>query len=277
MTLQASGRITLRDIADEFNVSNNVRLSLTDFYRGGRYVPEQLSSIPREGRITLSDFYGVENATPLTVSFVADDKPYDNSDAATGTLTLEGVRDEFPDVSVEADSITFSSSALGTHSVTASGLTLTGDDADFYYLPNDFATDEATITGQEFTLRAGRTSFAGRSYQGYGYNRLASEELRPTFFSDGYIRPVTFGRILITGFYTEYVDTAGGRALRTILSAGEYFILNHIFVDGVEVVPFRGGAQDRIVSFVSPLDPHYNPDPSVPRLREGNTYTIIMS
>ena len=58
MALQSSGNISLVDIRNEFGAlfDNN----LTDFYRGGSYVPNILDNfaVPTSGTIKLTDFYG---------------------------------------------------------------------------------------------------------------------------------------------------------------------------------------------------------------------------
>lgn len=58
MTLQASGAISLQDIAAEFGGS--APHSLTEYYRGGSLVPNTAanSGIPTSGAISLEDFYG---------------------------------------------------------------------------------------------------------------------------------------------------------------------------------------------------------------------------
>jgi hypothetical protein len=63
MALQTSGSISLDDIQAEFGGSNPI--SLSEYYRGGAYVPDTAanSGIPTSGTISLDDFYGGD-ATP---------------------------------------------------------------------------------------------------------------------------------------------------------------------------------------------------------------------
>lgn len=66
MTLQASGTIKLSEIAAEFGKS--APYSLSDFYRGGTYVPDIAanSNVPTSGNIQLTDFYSAETATVVS-------------------------------------------------------------------------------------------------------------------------------------------------------------------------------------------------------------------
>ena len=96
MTLQASGAITLADIAAEFGGATPH--SLSEYYRGGTYVPDTAGnvSIPTSGAIAFDDFYG-------TAAFVADYIPdalnwtnisgsYTGFDTVdTNTQTLAGI------------------------------------------------------------------------------------------------------------------------------------------------------------------------------------------
>jgi hypothetical protein len=60
MTLQASGIISLSDVQGEFGGS--APTSISEYYRGGTYVPvvDGSFSIPTSGTISLSDFYGAD-------------------------------------------------------------------------------------------------------------------------------------------------------------------------------------------------------------------------
>ena len=73
MTLQASGPISLSDIAGEFNVSPPYKLS--DFYRGGANVPDitENASIPTSGQINLADFYGASNYPTIVSATLTQD------------------------------------------------------------------------------------------------------------------------------------------------------------------------------------------------------------
>jgi hypothetical protein len=62
MALQTSGPISLTDIATEVKAPLT-GINLSDFYRGGKYVPVSFTKIPASGSISLSDFYGMANST----------------------------------------------------------------------------------------------------------------------------------------------------------------------------------------------------------------------
>ena len=70
MALQSSGQISLKQIASEF--SDGAPHKLTEFYKGGSLVsasPSANAGIPTSGQITLTDFYGAQDAVwSLTVS-----------------------------------------------------------------------------------------------------------------------------------------------------------------------------------------------------------------
>lgn len=68
MTLQSSGAISILDIVGEFGGSGSH--SLTEYYRGGAFVPNisENSSIPTSGTISLTDFYGATATPPITVT-----------------------------------------------------------------------------------------------------------------------------------------------------------------------------------------------------------------
>lgn len=61
MTIKASGTLSMTDIVNEFGGKNSH--SLSEYYRGGFYVPELTAnnSIPRSGTIKFSDFYGTSS------------------------------------------------------------------------------------------------------------------------------------------------------------------------------------------------------------------------
>jgi len=99
MALQASGAITLDDLATEFNGPADPALG--DFYRGGSYVPDNAanSGIPTSGEIELADFYsasGVQNVTinggvnvilTSDAGFTALDKNFPIAVTLTGNFT----------------------------------------------------------------------------------------------------------------------------------------------------------------------------------------------
>lgn len=66
MALQASGTISISDIAAEFGGS--APHSLSEYYRGGGLVPDTgtNSGVPTSGAISLSDFYGAEASADVT-------------------------------------------------------------------------------------------------------------------------------------------------------------------------------------------------------------------
>ena len=54
-----------RSLSDEFNDSSSY--SLSEFYSGGSLVPASNSGVPSSGTISLGDFYGATNITPLVI------------------------------------------------------------------------------------------------------------------------------------------------------------------------------------------------------------------
>jgi hypothetical protein len=67
MTLQSSGLITLSNIQSEFGGVNPI--SLSEYYRGGTYVPSQNTGVPATGAISMGgNFYGEENTFFLTIA-----------------------------------------------------------------------------------------------------------------------------------------------------------------------------------------------------------------
>lgn len=77
MVLPASGRISLLEIAEEFDddYDDNLPYRLTEFYAGGTYVPSGTlngagTAIPTSGRISLTDFYGASRDATVTTSVV---------------------------------------------------------------------------------------------------------------------------------------------------------------------------------------------------------------
>lgn len=61
MALPSSGTISLNDIKSEFGATGT--RDITDFYRGGLYVPNipVNSGVPMSGTIALTDFYGASD------------------------------------------------------------------------------------------------------------------------------------------------------------------------------------------------------------------------
>lgn len=66
MTLQSSGAITLAQIAAEFGGSTPH--SLSEYYRGGAYVPSSVTQVPASGTIDFADFYGTSAAITAAVT-----------------------------------------------------------------------------------------------------------------------------------------------------------------------------------------------------------------
>jgi hypothetical protein len=103
-------------------------------------------------------FFALEEAPDLisaTPVLVADDKAYDGTVTATGTLDSPDF-DPGHDVSIVASSIEFEDADVGVDkTVTASGLTLEGDDAGLYALTSSTAVDTADITEEEDPLPEG--------------------------------------------------------------------------------------------------------------------------
>lgn len=58
MTLQASGAISLADIAGEFG--GDTPHSMSEYYRNGAYVTSNNAGIPEAGAIDFADFYGAQ-------------------------------------------------------------------------------------------------------------------------------------------------------------------------------------------------------------------------
>tara|TARA_B100002019_G_scaffold48718_2_gene41317 strand:+ start:3063 stop:3923 length:861 start_codon:yes stop_codon:yes gene_type:complete len=67
MTIVSSGQITMNDIVAEFGGSG--QHGLTEYYRGGSFVSNNSlnTSIPTSGQISLTDFYGAQAYTLLSV------------------------------------------------------------------------------------------------------------------------------------------------------------------------------------------------------------------
>lgn len=72
MGLPISGTITLQDIQEEFDGPTPARL--TDYYRGGDYVPDISinNSVPTSGTIKLTDFYGAANLLQETIDYMEE-------------------------------------------------------------------------------------------------------------------------------------------------------------------------------------------------------------
>lgn len=89
MTLPTSGTLTLGMIQTEFSAPGGT--GLTDFYRGGTYVPNSSANanVPTSGTISILDFYGASKASPsLTVTASPTSA---SGSAEVITIPLDGV------------------------------------------------------------------------------------------------------------------------------------------------------------------------------------------
>ena len=100
-------------------------------------------------------------ARAITATLTANDRTYDGTTNATGSLALNGVLGN-DDVSVNGATLAFDSKNAGTRTVTASGITLTGGDAGNYIVTTT-ATDLADILARAITATL---SANGRTYDG---------------------------------------------------------------------------------------------------------------
>lgn len=64
MAIPSTGPITMKDIENEYGGSGSI--SLSEYYRGGQYVPNHTgtSKIPTSGAISMGDFRGTQKANP---------------------------------------------------------------------------------------------------------------------------------------------------------------------------------------------------------------------
>ncbi|GAP71152.1 hypothetical protein BA6E_125593 [Bacteroidales bacterium 6E] len=101
----------------------------------------------------------------ITGTIVASDKDYDGNTIATITQrTLTGVIAADADkVALTGDAATFAGKDVGEHTVTSSGMTITGDEADNYSL-TDVATTTASILPKALAIT--EPSIADRVYDG---------------------------------------------------------------------------------------------------------------
>lgn len=81
MAVQSSPPVSLSDVASEFGATTPY--SLTDFYRGGTYVPDSPvnSGVPASGSISLTDLLGATDQLVYTIT--------------EGTFTISGVSGTF--------------------------------------------------------------------------------------------------------------------------------------------------------------------------------------
>jgi len=86
MTLQASGAIALSQIQAELGGANPI--SLSEYYRGGAYTGPGNTSVPTSGAISMSNFYGAENAFELVYSNVSTSPFAAPTSATADTITV---------------------------------------------------------------------------------------------------------------------------------------------------------------------------------------------
>ncbi|HEX6126121.1 MAG TPA: YDG domain-containing protein [Pyrinomonadaceae bacterium] len=101
-------------------------------------------------------------ARALDASITANDREYDGTTVATFGCSLAGIVGT-DDVSCAGGMAAFASDDVGVHTVTATGLGLTGADAGNYSLPVTTATDDAEIFVRSITVTAVANS---RPYDG---------------------------------------------------------------------------------------------------------------
>lgn len=70
MAIHSTGAISFQDLINEFNVPKPV--SLSQMYAGGGYVPEANTGVPKNGAISLGNFYGATAAIVLDYNVTAD-------------------------------------------------------------------------------------------------------------------------------------------------------------------------------------------------------------
>jgi hypothetical protein len=106
-------------------------------------------------------------AATLSVSLAANDKTYDGTTDATGTVTI--ISTVIGVVSVSSSAMSFASADVSTGiTVTASGLSLGGAAAGNYMLGSDTVTDTADITAKSLTITAENTTavYDGSTHEG---------------------------------------------------------------------------------------------------------------
>jgi hypothetical protein len=94
--------------------------------------------------VTTNTAAGSITAKAITISIAAEDKVYDGADSADFSCSISG-EVSGDDVDCTGGTATFASEDVGTHLVTATGLSLEGADAGNYTF-NSTATDSAEIT-----------------------------------------------------------------------------------------------------------------------------------
>lgn len=85
MAIQDSGIISLSDLQTEFDGENPIALS--EYYRGGAYVPNSNAAVPAAGEVSFSDFYGAVNQS-FTSQLFTSSGTYTPTSGATSALFL---------------------------------------------------------------------------------------------------------------------------------------------------------------------------------------------
>lgn len=109
MAIPGSGAVSFSMLQTEFGGSNPI--SLSEYYRGGSYVPSGVSAVPASGQISVSQFYGTQDSDVSIVlspsgdwDFISNGSPSPNSaktiTSIDATCTLE-IRRQDPDVSYQ--------------------------------------------------------------------------------------------------------------------------------------------------------------------------------
>ena len=238
MALPESGPISLSQIVEEFSPGRPKPYSLSDYYRGGGRVPAIpfTLGIPESGEINFTDFYGKENRVQLNPRFIPNDKPYDGTTTASAMFEYDNVRPG-DDVRVVYNSIAFESPDLGSQTVTATGLSLEGADAENYFLDSELTsfTASATITGIQLRL-PWRSHEPGVPADGRRLN--------------GYIRQLPGTDYTYQGASIERLgDVIGGLGIiLTRLDLAAPRLVNHVFYRGVDILrEDRAGTHENFI------------------------------
>ncbi|NII29720.1 hypothetical protein HB364_31875, partial [Pseudoflavitalea sp. X16] len=122
------------------------------------------------------------NRKTVTGSITASDKVYDgNAAAAISLLPLTGVLFG-DDVSLSGGTATFADKNIGTKTVTATGLTLSGSKAGNYILSSTTATTTATITAKPLTAAF---TIADKLYDGGSTATITDRQLTGVISGEG--------------------------------------------------------------------------------------------
>lgn len=91
MALPGSGALSLSQIAAEF--SKAAPYSLSDFYKGGAYVPNTTTNaaVPTSGAIKITDFYGASAALPGWTITEGNNGVYQTGYSLTGSPTYGSI------------------------------------------------------------------------------------------------------------------------------------------------------------------------------------------